>query len=59
MPIDLESIRLGVKGKIEIFTNVAINMRLGLAHWEYGTFTPQQLTTVAISSAGGGEGNES
>lgn len=58
IPIDLESLRLGVKGQIELFENVSANARLGLAHWEYGEFTPQQLTNVGSPSNSGESGND-
>lgn len=42
-PIDLESIRIGIKGEMELLTNLSINARLGLAHWKYKKFSPQSL----------------
>lgn len=58
IPIDIESLRVGVKGKIELFTNVYINARLGFAHWEYREFTPQKLTNVDLLGASGESGND-
>jgi hypothetical protein len=58
IPIDLESLRVGVKGQMEIFEKVSVNARLGLAHWSYGEFTPQQLTNVGASSSSGESGND-
>jgi hypothetical protein len=42
-PIDLESIRIGIKGEMELLTNLSINSRFGLAHWNYKKFSPQSL----------------
>jgi len=42
-PIDLESIRIGVKGEMELLTSLFINARFGLAHWKYKKFSPQSL----------------
>jgi len=58
VPIELESIRLGMKGEMELFTNVFINARLGLAHWKYGEFTPQYLTNLSRSNNSGESGND-
>ncbi len=57
IPIDLESIRFGVKGEFELLTDTFINGRLGIAHWEYGEYTPQQLSNVSGSSNSGESGN--
>jgi len=58
IPIDIESIKLGVKGQIELFKNASINARVGISHWEYGEFTPQKLTNVGASSSSGESGND-
>ncbi len=58
IPIEIESIKLGVKGEVELFTNVSVNARIGIAHWQYGEFTPRKLTTVGASSNGGESGND-
>ena len=58
VPIDLESIRLGVKGEIEMFSNTFVNARLGLAHWKYGEFTPHKLTAISAQSNSGESGND-
>jgi hypothetical protein len=42
-PIDLESIRVGIKGEMELLTSLFINTRFGLAHWKYKKFSPQSL----------------
>jgi len=58
IPIELESIKLGVKGQIELFKNASINARIGIAHWEYGEFTPQQHTNVGATPNSGESGND-
>lgn len=58
IPIDLESIRIGIRGEIDLFTNVIINARLGLAHWKYGEFTPQSLTNMVTTHYSGESGND-
>lgn len=42
MPIDIESIRLGVKGEMELLPNFSFIARLGMAYWEYDKYTPHQ-----------------
>jgi len=58
IPIDLESIRLGIKGQIELFENMSINARIGFAHWKYDRFTPQQLTNVGAAPSIEESGND-
>ena len=58
IPIDINSIRLGVKGEVELFKDFSINARLGFAHWKYDGFTPQKLTHLGVSSYGDESGND-
>jgi opacity protein-like surface antigen len=58
VPIDLESIRLGIKGEMELFENTSINARLGLARWKYGEYTPQKLSDISGHSNSGETGND-
>lgn len=58
VPIDLESIRLGIKGEMELFENTSINARLGLARWKYGEYTPQKLSDLSGYSNSGETGND-
>lgn len=58
VPIDLESIRLGIKGEMELFENTSINARLGLARWETGEYSPQKLTDISGYSRSGETGND-
>ena len=50
MPIDTTSLRLGMKGEVEIITGLSLNARLGLAHWEYDEYTPQDLIAIGWST---------
>lgn len=56
--IDLESIRIGIKGQIELFENASINTRIGFAHWKYDKFTPLQLTYVGAAPGSEESGND-
>ncbi len=58
VPIDLESVRLGIKGEMELFENTSINARLGLARWKSGEYTPQKLTNISGHSNSGETGND-
>lgn len=58
VPIDLESIRLGIKGEMELFENTSINARLGLARWKSGEYTPQKLTNISGYSNSSETGND-
>jgi opacity protein-like surface antigen len=58
IPIDIESIRLGIKGEMELFKNLSVNVRLGLAHWKYDGASPYLLTNLGPSSDKGGSGND-
>ncbi|NMR24846.1 porin family protein [Pseudoalteromonas sp. NEC-BIFX-2020_015] len=44
IPIDIESIRFGVKGELELFDDFSVNGRFGLAHWNYTGSTPLKLS---------------
>jgi|TARA_B100001059_G_scaffold171056_1_gene171170 opacity protein-like surface antigen len=43
VPLEVESIRFGIKGKSEIFKDFSINARFGVAHWEYKDANPTKL----------------
>ena len=58
IPIETDSLRLGVKGEVELFTDLFVNARLGIAYWKYGQFNPQQLTNIGSSSNSGESGND-
>lgn len=58
IPINIESIRLGVKGEINVLTNFSVSARLGIAHWKYKRADPQQLTNISSSSYGEESGND-
>ncbi|MEI4551071.1 outer membrane beta-barrel protein [Pseudoalteromonas spongiae] len=58
IPMELESIRLGVKGKIDLFTNTSINTRFGVANWKYDNFTPRHLLNLRRSSGDKERGND-
>lgn len=50
VPIDTNSIRFGFKGELLLLDDLSINARLGLAHWKYDQFTPQQLASFTPSN---------
>lgn len=57
LPIDTESLRLGVKGKIALSNKVNANIRVGIAHWKYKDVIPAQL--VSPDNTGSGDsGND-
>lgn len=57
LPIDIDSLRLGIKGEIEVSNNINANIRVGMAHWQYKDVIPAQLVpTDNISS--GDSGND-
>lgn len=58
IPIETDSLRLGVKGEVELFTDLSVNARLGIAYWEYGQFNPQHLTALGSASNSGESGND-
>lgn len=58
LPIDIESLRLGIKTEYELFTNFSVNARLGLAHWSYDHYSPQQTILPSSSTNGGESGND-
>ncbi len=47
LPIEIDSLRLGVKGQWQLLSNVSINARVGIARWEFGTFSPKHLTVFS------------
>lgn|GEM_PF-6269040 len=47
VPIEIDSLRLGVKGQWQLLSNVSINARVGIARWEFGTFSPKHLTVFS------------
>lgn len=49
-PIETSSLRLGIKGELEIITDLSVIARLGLAHWDYDEYTPQDLVTIGLST---------
>ena len=49
IPIELESVRIGVKGQLEVFENLRVNARLGVARWDYGMFSPLNTAYGASS----------
>ncbi|AUJ71088.1 MULTISPECIES: outer membrane beta-barrel protein [Pseudoalteromonas] len=51
-PIDTESLRLGIKGEIEVSTNINANIRVGMAHWQYKDVIPAQLVPTGSTSSG-------
>jgi opacity protein-like surface antigen len=57
LPIDIESLRLGLKGRTELFTNLYVNARVGVAHWKYKDAIPAQLVPTDFTN-GGGSGND-
>ena len=58
IPIETNSLRLGVKGELELITDLSINARLGIAYWEYGDANPQQLSNIGSSGNSGESGND-
>jgi opacity protein-like surface antigen len=58
IPIKLSSVRLGVKGEIELSTGLFINTSLGIAHWKYNDYSPQYLTRLGPSYSSGQSGND-
>jgi opacity protein-like surface antigen len=57
-PINIESIRLGIKGEFYALEQFTLNARAGLAHWQYEEFTPQALTLLGSSNDGDESGND-
>ncbi|WP_193155234.1 MULTISPECIES: hypothetical protein [Pseudoalteromonas] len=57
LPIDVESIKLGFKGKTELFEDFIVNVRVGIAHWKYKDVIPAQLVPTDVTN-GGGSGND-
>jgi opacity protein-like surface antigen len=57
-PINIDSIRLGIKSEFYVLDKLSLNARAGLAHWEYEDFTPQALTNIGPSNNGGESGND-
>jgi opacity protein-like surface antigen len=47
IPVEIDSIRFGIKGEIELVTNFTINARIGLAHWSYKNYTPKKLANFS------------
>ncbi|NHH90773.1 MULTISPECIES: outer membrane beta-barrel protein [unclassified Pseudoalteromonas] len=43
VPLEVESIRFGAKGKFEVYQDFFINARVGVAHWEYKDANPAHL----------------
>jgi hypothetical protein len=58
IPINIDSIRLGIKSEFYVLDKLSLNARAGLAHWEYGDFTPQALTIIGSTMNGGESGND-
>jgi hypothetical protein len=58
IPINIESIRLGIKGEFYALEQFTLNARAGLAHWQYEEFTPQALTLLGSSNDGDESGND-
>jgi opacity protein-like surface antigen len=44
IPIEIDSLRLGVKVQWQLLSNLSINARLGIARWEFEVFSPKHLT---------------
>lgn len=40
IPIEIDSTRIGIKVDNELFTNISVSARLGIAYWEYKENTP-------------------
>ncbi len=57
-PINIDSIRLGIKSEFYVLDKLSLNARAGLAHWEYEEFTPQAITLLGPSNGGGESGND-
>lgn len=58
IPINIESIRFGIKGETNVLVNLSVNARFGVAHWKYKGFNPQKLTNISPSSDGEETGND-
>jgi hypothetical protein len=58
IPIEIESIRFGIKGEIELVTNFTVNARVGLAHWSYKNYTPKRLANFSPPPVSDGSGND-
>jgi hypothetical protein len=58
IPINIDSIRLGIKSEFYALDKLSLNARAGLAHWQYEDFTPQALTLLGSSNGGGESGND-
>jgi len=58
MPIDIESLRLGVKGEWDLSADFSLNARLGLAHWKFKSSSPGRLTALGPYSDSGESGND-
>ncbi|MBQ4862841.1 outer membrane beta-barrel protein [Pseudoalteromonas sp. MMG013] len=57
LPIDIESVRFGLKGKTELFESLIVNARVGIAHWKYKGEIPARLVPTDLTN-GGGSGND-
>jgi hypothetical protein len=58
IPIEIESIRFGIKGEVELVTNFTVNARVGLAHWSYKNYMPKKLTNFSPPPVSDGSGND-
>jgi hypothetical protein len=58
IPIETNSLRVGLKGELEIITDLSISARLGIAYWGYGDANPQQLSNIGSSGNSGESGND-
>ncbi|WDE06029.1 outer membrane beta-barrel protein [Thalassomonas viridans] len=58
IPIDIESLRIGVKGEWDLSAGFSLNARLGLAHWKFDEFSPRKLTDLGPYSDSGESGND-
>jgi opacity protein-like surface antigen len=49
IPLEMQSIRLGVKGQWPIYKNLSINARFGIAKWAFGDYSPKVFNQTPAS----------
>lgn len=47
IPLELVSVRLGVKGQLPIYENISINARFGIANWAFGEYSPKVFNQIS------------
>ena len=58
VPIEIDSLRLGVKGQWQLLSNLSINARLGIARWEFEKYSPKNLSQLAVQTNEDVSGND-